>query len=148
MSVKRLARGFAAGFLATLIFHQITLAVLGAMLGVPIPLWDMHATPPLGVPAVISLAFWGGIWGIALAWLEPRLPRAAAAYWALVVAFGAIGPTAVYILVVQPLKGAKVPPEMLPKLLVIGLAVNAAWGIGTVLFLKLADRLSAQPRSA
>jgi len=148
MNLKRLAWGWVAGFLATLIFHQITLAVLGAVLGVSIPVWNLHAVPPLGVPAVISLAFWGGIWGIALAWLEPRLPRAAAAYWALVVAFGAIGPTAVYALVVQPMKGIKLPPEALPKALLIGLAVNAAWGIGTVLFLKLADRLHAQPGRA
>src|SRR5947208_670925 len=80
-SMKRLIVGFIAGFVATLVFHQIALLIIAKAAGLPIPIWDLSPAPPFGVPKVISLAFWGGIWGIALAWVEPRFPKAAAAYW-------------------------------------------------------------------
>ena len=56
--------GFCAGFLAVLIFHQgVILLMYGGGL-VPNPPFPMRPVPPFGVPQVISLAFWGGVWGI------------------------------------------------------------------------------------
>ena len=63
-SAKRLLFGFVAGFLATLIFHQLTLWVLWSMGVAPFAPFSMAATKPIGVPAMFSLAFWGGVWGI------------------------------------------------------------------------------------
>jgi hypothetical protein len=48
---------FIAGFLATLIFHQLALALLWWLGIAPFAPFSMAATRPLGVPAVISLAF-------------------------------------------------------------------------------------------
>ena len=69
-------RAFVAGFLATLIFHQGLVLVLHVLGVLPFGAWDMSPTEPLGVPKVISLAFWGGIWGIVL-WLLVRPSRGA-----------------------------------------------------------------------
>jgi hypothetical protein len=138
--MKRLGLGFVAGFIATLVFHQIALLIIAKAAGLPIPIWDLSSVPPLGVPKVISLAFWGGIWGIGLAFLAPRLPRGEAAFWITVAVLGGILPTAVYVLVVNPLKGVVVPSGQLPTLLVVGFIVNAAWGIGAALILRLAMR--------
>ena len=140
--MKRTVLGFVAGFIATLVFHQIALLIIAKAAGLPIPIWSMAPVPPLGVPAVISLAFWGGIWGIALAWAEPRFPQGAVAYGVMVAVLGGVLPTAVYVLVVNPLKGMSPPPGQLPTLLVAGFIVNAAWGIGTALILRLAARRS------
>ncbi|MDZ7829707.1 MAG: hypothetical protein U5K33_09560 [Halofilum sp. (in: g-proteobacteria)] len=95
----------------------------------------MAATEPLGVPAVISLAFWGGIWGIVL-WLLVRRSRGTRR-WLLALAIGAIGPTAVALLVVLPLKGISISLAMVP----FGLLLNGAWGVGTLLLLVGLRRL-------
>ena len=67
--LKLLLLGFVAGFVATLLFHQ-SLWYLFNQLGVippDRPAWPVDALPPLGVPSVISKAFWGGLWGAGLA---------------------------------------------------------------------------------
>ncbi|MDZ7829813.1 MAG: hypothetical protein U5K33_10120 [Halofilum sp. (in: g-proteobacteria)] len=122
-------KSFIAGFVATLVFHQGLVAILHAVGLVPFAAWNMVATEPLGVPAVISLAFWGGIWGIVL-WLLIRRSRGTRR-WLLALAIGAIGPTAVALLVVFPLKGISVSLAMVP----FGLILNGTWGVGTLLLL-------------
>ena len=54
----RILFGFIAGFLATLIFHQVVVALLWWAGVAPFGPFSMAATKPFGVPAVISLAFW------------------------------------------------------------------------------------------
>ena len=120
-------RAFAAGFVATLVFHQGLVLLLHGLGVLPVAPYDMTATEPLGVPKVISLAFWGGVWGIVL-WRLVRASRGARRWW-LALAIGAIGPTAVALLIVFPLKGVAVSPAMIP----IGLVLNGAWGVGTLL---------------
>ena len=69
----RLLFGFIGGFFGTLIFHQLTLAVLWGVGLAPFKPFPMAATEPFGVPAVLSLAFWGGVWGIPFALIDRRL---------------------------------------------------------------------------
>ena len=59
-------RAFIAGFLSTLVFHQGVLALFWLAGALPRAPFDMTPAPPLGVPAVMSLAFWGGVWGVAI----------------------------------------------------------------------------------
>lgn len=94
--------GFLAGFLTTLLFHQLTLAILWGIGLAPLGPFSFAATPPFGVPAVLSLAFWGGVWGIVFALLEPRLPPRPL-YWPAVFLFGALLPSLVALLMVFPL---------------------------------------------
>ena len=135
ISPRSAISGFLAGFLATLIFHQGALAVLNAAGIVPAAPFNMAPTWPLGVPQVISLAFWGGIWGILIHALLRT--RRGAAYWGGWVVLGALGPTAVAMLVVFPLKGVAVSLAMVP----VGLLLNGLWGLGSGLFLRLVARL-------
>lgn len=135
----RLLLGFVAGFLATLIFHQITLSILWAIGIAPFAPYPMGATQPFGVPSVISLAFWGGIWGIVFALIDRRFPGGSS-YWVAAFVFGAVLPTLVAIVVVLPLKGGSLGGGS-PLLLLTALLVNGAWGVGTGVFLRVGQRL-------
>jgi len=130
-------KAFAAGFVATLTFHQGLLALLYAVGASPRRAFAMAAVGPLKVPAVVSLAFWGGIWGIAL-WLALRgLAQGPTSYWLLAAALGALGPSLVAWFVVMPAKGLPVAGGWSAQVVVGALLLNGAWGIGTALFLKL-----------
>lgn len=143
----RLFFGFIAGFLATLIFHQLTLALMWSMDFAPYKPFAMTPTYPLGIPAVISLAFWGGIWGISFALIEERFPRGNA-YWVLAFLFGGILATLAGFLIVLPLKGQPVGGGWhLPRLLA-AFIVNGLWGTGTGLFLKWFIAWAGKSRTA
>lgn len=124
-------KAFISGLLATLIFHQGLFAVFymaGIVNSAP---FNLTPVPPFGVPAVLSLAFFGGLWGILLWLLLGRLDRLA--FWLGNVIAGAIGPTAVAMLVVFPLKGIEVSAQMWTG----GLMLNGFWGLGVALFMVL-----------
>src|SRR5665648_988018 len=60
--LKMLILGFAAGFIATLIFHQGLWSVFNHTGVIPPdrPAWPVDPIPPFGIPSVLSKAFWGG----------------------------------------------------------------------------------------
>ena len=94
----------------------------------------MLATAPLGVPSVFSLAFWGGVWGIALWWLIRN--SQSASHWMRALIIGALGPTLVALLVVFPLKGMALAGGWDPKLIVGALLLNGVWGLGVALLMR------------
>ena len=128
-------KAFLAGFVSTLVFHQGVLALLHAAGRTPRAAYDMTPTAPLHVPAVLSLAFWGGIWGILL-WLVLQSTQGSA-YWILAIVIGAIAPSLVALLVVFPLKGQPVGGGWKPEILIGALLLNGAWGLGVALLLRL-----------
>jgi hypothetical protein len=136
--VKLLILGFVAGFLATLIFHQGLWWVFNqiGVIAPDRPAWPLDPVPPYGVPSVISKAFWGGVWGLALVLLLGQL--SGTSYWASWVLVGAVALTAVAFYVVAPLKGEPIPP-LWPRF-VSGMMLNGAWGFGTALLLRLMAR--------
>lgn len=133
-------KAFIAGFLATLLFHQGVLAAFYAAGLVGSPAWNMSGVPPFGVPVVISLAFWGGLWGILLWWLIRS--AVGAAYWLKALLIGAIGPSAVALLIVFPLKGLPILGGPDGKIIIGALILNAAWGLGVALIMRLLARPS------
>ena len=123
-------QAFTGGFVATLLFHSGGLALfwLGGL--IPAFPWNMTPVPPLGVPQVISLAFWGGVWGLPVWWVIRRWQGMK--FWLSGVVIGAIGPTLVAMLLVFPMKGLDVNATKV----VGGLIVNAAWGLGLAVWMQ------------
>jgi hypothetical protein len=135
--------GFAAGFLAVLVFHQGTAVLLhllttkahvatGVFGRVPFP-YNTAPVRPFGVPAVLSLAFWGGVWGIALAVLlrGARLPDLLSGFL-----FGALVTTLVAFTVVASLKGLPTFAGGNKQVWWRAGLLDGAWGWGTALVLR------------
>ncbi len=137
--MKTYLKAFVAGFIATLIFHQGLIGILYLMGAFPFPPYNTSATEPLGVPSVISLSFFAGLWGMLL-WRIVSTDTGTK-FWLKSFIFGAIGPTAVAFLVVFPIKGIPVQAAMIP----FGLFLNGVWGLGTsLLMLGIPARLSGK----
>lgn len=133
---RRVAFGFIAGFLATLVFHQLTLLVLSVTGIAPFGAYPMSPVPPLGVPAVLSLAFWGGVWGVVFAFLHDRFP-AGTAYWIAAFLFGGLATTLIALFVVAPLKGQPMAAGGDLTIWLVAFLINGAWGLGTGVFLRM-----------
>ena len=107
--------------------HQIVLALFYAAQWTTRAPFSFEPTKPFGVPQLLSLSFWGGLWGIILGLILNRV-RSERAFWLIALVFGAIAPTLVAGFVVAPLKG--LPAGGGGKLAVIGLSVTqrGVWG--------------------
>jgi hypothetical protein len=130
--------GFVAGAIGVLLFHQGVILALYLLNLVPSSPYSIRATAPFGVPQVLSSAFWGGLWGIALVWCMTVL-RGADRLW-IALLFGGILPTLVGILVVTPLKGGDPATRLQLASLLRGFVINGAWGLGTALAYRIAAR--------
>jgi hypothetical protein len=127
---------FVAGFVSTFVFHQGLLWILHHAGASPRPAYVMKPVPPLQVPLVVSLAFWGGVWAVALLPLLARW-NGSWQYWVAWLVAGAVLPSIVALFVVMPWKGMPVAGGGDPKVLVGALLLNGAWGLGTALLLRL-----------
>ena len=128
---RSIAIAFAAGFVATLLAHQLIVLAIGG------PAYSLVATWPLGVPEFVSLAFFGGLWAIMLNELLRRMP-ARANGWIAWLVLGAILPTLVFWLAVVPLKGLPVSLVFSLPYVVATFVVNGAWGVASFLLIKIA----------
>jgi hypothetical protein len=137
-----LALAFAAGFLAVLTFYQAVFLLLHFGGVIPIPPFSMRPMPPFGVPEVLSQSFWGGAWGIVFLLIMPRF-FSGTSYWVASAVIGGLALTLVYMFVVVPLKTGALPPNMV-GLFAIGWLLNAAWGIGWAVFLKVFTRMRGE----
>jgi hypothetical protein len=134
---SRIGLGFVAGVLATLIFHEIGVGLChlaGLTQNTP---YSLAPVPPFGVPRVMSLAFWGGVWAIAFVLAEKPMARFPAGYWIAAAAFGAIVPTVFSWLVIAPLRGQPLGYGFHLARTISGLIVNGLWGLGTGVFLTM-----------
>jgi hypothetical protein len=135
-SLARLALGFIAAFIAVLIFHQGMIAILHAMDLLKNGPYAMQPIGPFAVPRVVSLAFWGGVWGIVYVLAEPYFPRGAK-YFLAAFLFGAIAPTLFGWFVLAPMRGAPVANGWQIAAMWRGPLINGAWGLGTGIVLWL-----------
>lgn len=129
-------KAFFAGFFATLVVHQGLYTLFWLAGALANPPYALAPTWPFGVPAVLSLAFWGGLWGIAL-WLFIR-DSIARAYWLRALILGAIGPSAAALFLVFPLKGLAFAAGWNPSIIAGALILNGAWGLGVALAMRWA----------
>ena len=129
--MKILGKSFIAGFLSTFIFHQGLFGLFYLTGLIPVAPFNMTPVGPIGVPSVLSLAFFGGLWGVLIWKLVAK--DIGVKHWSKSIVFGAIGPTAVAMLVVFPLKGIDVKLIMI----VFGLILNGFWGFGHSLLMRM-----------
>ncbi|MDB5569042.1 MAG: hypothetical protein JWN93_225 [Hyphomicrobiales bacterium] len=126
--------GFIAGALSVFVFHQ--LAIWGLSGRTP---WSNWApVPPFGVPAMLNIAFWGGLWGVLLAYVARRFPGGLL-YFVCAFAFGAIFPPLVSWYVVPLIKGGALGPRGVWYNSAI---INGMWGLGAGIFLHLLRRFN------
>jgi hypothetical protein len=127
--IAPIAGAFVAGFVGIALFHQGS-GWLFNMIGIyPVAQYKMQPLPPFGVPQVLSQCFWGGLWGIALAWTLAHWRTVN--YWLLAFAFGLIAPPLVGWFVVPLIKGTPImggPPWMIQVVRPLPIAI---WGVGT-----------------
>jgi len=133
--------GFVAAALAVLTFHQAMWAVFH-LAGLMPPPYPLTPIPPYGVPQIVNLCFWGGLYGVAFGLLMPRLTGPV---WLWGIGFGVLA-ALVGLLVVPALKGMS-GHAVLARLSVLmtlrSLAINGSWGLGLGLIMPLLTRRPA-----
>ena len=137
--MRQMLIGFIAGVLAVPLFHQGMLVLFRVVGWSKRPVYQMTPTEPLGVPAIFSMSFWGGVWGILLALVLSRF--SGWSYWVIALLFGAFALSVVAWFVVMPLKGMGIAGGGGRPLIVGTLLVNGAWGVGAALLIKLFEQL-------
>jgi hypothetical protein len=127
---RRAVLGFAAAALSVLVFHQGMVALLHLldMAGAP---YSVAPVPPWGVPRIVNLCFWGGLYGIAFGLLLPWLARR---LWLDGLVLGIIA-ALVGMFIVAPLKGNPVGGGWNAVNWARSLLINGSWGIGVGLIL-------------
>ncbi len=132
--------GFVAGSVSVLIFHQLGFLIANELGLLKVQLYSLRPVPPLGVPAILSSAFWGGLWGIVAAFVVPRLPQAVDGPlgWML---FAGVIVTVVNWFIVLPIKGLPVGGGFRMPAVVIVPLVYAFWGFGMWVIAGLVRRV-------
>ena len=134
--VARCAMGFVAGALAVLVVTTNLIEILYAAGIVPGPGWNLAPVPPFDVPQSLSFGFWGGMWGVVYALLEPRLTRHLG-WWLGGVIFGVVLPLLFGQLLVPALKAMPIRPGLAPSMLALMAFLHALFGFATAAFLRL-----------
>ncbi len=134
--VRTVIVGFIAGALSVLVFHQAGFWLARELGLLNAQLYSLRPVPPWGVPTIVSQAFWGGLWGIAGAFLVERLPGIlnGALGWML---FAGIVATLVNWFIVLPIKGAPMGGGFRMNGVAVVPAVYVVWGFGMWLIAKL-----------
>ncbi len=124
--------GFIAGVVSVLVFHQGTVWLLNQAGVLPNGPFRLTPIAPFGVPQIVNQAFWGGLWGILIAFLLPRVRIPDLMFCAL---FGMVALTFVNWVVLPAIRGTPyfaggVPARMWPSLLI---AAAFGWGVALIL---------------
>lgn len=133
---SRAAVGFIGAALSVLTFHQGMWTALHLLdlpgLGMPAP-FPTESVPPLGVPKIVSLCFWGGLYGVVFALLAPHLSPPLWR-WGILLGLAAV---LVGFFIVAPLKGAPIAAGWAGSAWARSLLINLCWGLGVGVILPL-----------
>jgi hypothetical protein len=136
--------GFIAAAISVLIFHQAmwealhVLALPGLTMPAPYP---TDPIAPFGIPRIVNLCFWGGLYGIVFGLVLPRLT---APLWLCGLGLGVIA-ALVGLLVVPAIKGLPIGAGWVVLSWVRSLLINGFWGLGVGIILPLMLRLVPRP---
>lgn len=139
--------GFVAAAISVLTFHQGMWALLHVAdlpgLGMPPP-YPTDGVPPLGVPRILDLCFWGGLYGLVFGLLVPKFT------WPLWLCGLITGIIAVLVgfLIVPAIKGLQIGGGWALVNWLRSLLINGCWGIGIGLIFPLLAPAARQRRDA
>jgi hypothetical protein len=143
-AAKRAAIGFLAAALSVAIFHQGMVGLLHLAGIVPRAPWQFGPVPPLGVPALLNICFWGGLYGALFGLLLPKLPRAP--MWLLGFGLGVLAAMVGWF-VVAPIKGLPMAGGFVPARMLTSIAINGSFGIGVGIILPMLLRAAGAQRA-
>lgn len=141
--LNRAVFGFVAGAISVFIFHQGMWGLLH-LFGLMPPWYPTHGVPPFGVPRILDMAFWGGVWGTAFGLVLPKLPNSYP-MWVLGLGLG-IAAALVGLFIVPLIKGTHEAGGWTVIAFVRSFLINGCWGIGVGLIMPLLTRqLQSKP---
>lgn len=129
----RACLGFSAGAIAALVFHQglaemFDLAGIGRMAA-----FRTQPTWPFGVPALVSLTFWGAMYGVILALAMPRIR---VPLWQAGMALGTVAGL-IALFIVLPLKGFPIAHGGAIWPVARTMILTSCWGFGAGMILPM-----------
>lgn len=125
--------GFVAGAISVLTFHQGMVALLHTLGLSPFAPYRIGSVPPFGVPIIVDLCFWGGVYGLLFGLLMPRF---AWPIWSCGLVLGIIA-ALIGMFVVAPLKGNAIANGGHLWPIARSLLINGFWGVGVGVLLPM-----------
>jgi hypothetical protein len=129
----RIFLGGVAGAIAMLMFHQVTLQVFFWCGLTPQAAFRIAHVPPFNIPMVVSITFWGAVYGGVFGWFVPRMPGSLAIRGLLAGVFA----TLMGWFVVRPIAGYDIAFGWAYWPMLRSAAANLMWGVGVALILPL-----------
>jgi hypothetical protein len=125
--------GSIAAAISVLTFHQGMVDALHALGISPFTAYSARPVPPFGVPLIVDLCFWGGLYGLVFGLLLPRLTWP---LWLCGVILGIVA-ALVSMFVLGPTKGGALAHGWRAWPIARSFLVNGFWGLGVGLILPL-----------
>ena len=144
--LKRSLAALLLGALTVLVVHQPVIGLCHQLGLTPLTPYNVAGRPPWGVPAFLSLAFWGGVWAIPIGLILDRIPRGWP-YWIGAALLGSLPPTLTSILILLPLKGLPMSAFFQAVGAVTGFTANGVWGLGFAAVWRAWSLRSVAPRA-
>ncbi len=136
--------GFVAAAISVLTFHQGMIGLLHLLGfvpgGMPAP-YDITAVPPLGVPRLLDLCFWGGLYGLVFGLLVPKFTWP---LWLCGLITGIIA-SLVGMFIVAAIKGQPVGGGWVLMGWLRSFVINGSFGVGLGLIYPLLARRTPVP---
>ncbi len=129
----RILMGAVAAEIAVLTFHQGTVLALGSMGLAQGAVYSMVPVPPLGIPRIVNLCFWGGLYGAVYGMVWPRLTIPS---WLSGLCLGIIA-SLVGMFIVASIKGTPIANGWAAWPMARSLIINGMWGVGVGLIAPL-----------
>jgi hypothetical protein len=130
---KTIFLGCIAGAIAVLTFHQTTLQLYFWLGLAPQAAFRVAVVPPFNAPMVVSITFWGAVYGGLFGLLTPRLPKPVLVKALIAGSFALL----MGWFVVGPLAGRPIAFGWQAAPMLRSAVASLMWGIGVTLILPL-----------